>query len=300
MRPQLWRLFIDLAEHGSLSKVSMLRDIAQPQLSRQLAELEAQCGGPLFTRHGRGVDLSEMGRWALPRVQAWLAHTEQLANDIRTGSGVPIGEVRIGTMPSTVRPLLCPVLARAKVLYPLVRISVREALDSQMDEGLHSAKFDLAIRYLHPHHLKSSDRVLRQVDSFLVGPVGDKVTRKKTVAFAELANLPLVLPCRPSVWRDNLDRSATAQGFDLKVALEADSLTVQKEMVIQAGMYTLLGPMALQPELQQQQLQAAKIVGPELPRMMTLTTRAGMQETLAQQVIAQLIVETATELMSKG
>jgi DNA-binding transcriptional LysR family regulator len=229
-----------------------------------------------------------------------LAHTEQLANDIRTGSGVPIGEVRIGTMPSTVRPLLCPVLARAKVLYPLVRISVREALDSQMDEGLHSAKFDLAIRYLHPHHLKSSDRVLRQVDSFLVGPVGDKVMRKKTVAFAELANLPLVLPCRPSVWRDNLDRSATAQGFDLKVALEADSLTVQKEMVIQAGMYTLLGPMALQPELQQQQLQAAKIVGPELPRMMTLTTRAGMQETLAQQVIAQLIVETATELMSKG
>jgi LysR family nitrogen assimilation transcriptional regulator len=300
MRPPLWRLFIDLAEQGSLSKVSMLRDIAQAQLSRQLSELEAQCGGALFIRHGRGVHLSELGRWALPRVQAWLAHTEQLANDIRSGSGVPIGEVRIGTMPSTVRPLLCPVLARAKVRYPLVRINVREALDSQMDEGLHSAKFDLAIRYLHPQNLKSSDRVLRQVDSFLVGPVGDKVTRQNTVAFAELAHLPLVLPCRPSLWRDNLDSLARAQGFSLQVALEADSLTVQKDMVMQAGMHTLLGPMALQPELQNQQLQAAKIIDPELPRMMALTTRAGMVETLAQQVIAELIVETAQGLKPLG
>ena len=299
MRPQLWRLFVDLAEQGSLSKVAMLRDIAQPQLSRQLAELEAQCGGALFTRHGRGVHLSELGQWTLPRVQAWLAHTEQLANDIRSGSGVPIGEVRIGTMPSTVRPLLCPVLARAKVLYPLVRISVREALDSQMDEGLNSAKFDLAIRYLNPQNLKSSDRVLRRVDSFLVGPIGDKVTRQKTIAFSALARLPLVLPCRPSVWRDNLDSLARAQGFSLHVALEADSLAVQKEMVMQAGMHTLLGPMALQPEWDGKLLQASKIVDPVLPRVMALTLRGGLVETLAQQVIAQLIVETATTMAAR-
>lgn len=299
MRPQLWRLFIDLAEQGSLSKVSMLRDIAQPQLSRQLAELEAQCGGPLFTRHGRGVHLTELGHWTLPRVQAWLAHTEQLANDIRSGAGVPIGEVRIGTMPSAVRPLLCPVLASAKALYPLVRISVREALDSQMDDGLHHAKFDLAIRYVHPDNLKSGDRVLKSVDSFLVGAVGDTVTRKKTVAFAELAGLPLVLPCRPSLWRDNLDSVARKQGFSLRVALEADSLAIQKEMVMQAGLYTLLGPMALQPELQSQHVQATKIVGPELPRMMALTSRSGSVETLAQQVIAELIVDTAKRLTSR-
>ena len=300
MRPQLWRLFMDLAEQGSLSKVSMLRDIAQPQLSRQLAELETQCGGALFTRHGRGVHLSELGHWTLPRVQAWLAHTEQLANDIRSGSGVPIGEVRIGTMPSTIRPLMCPVLARAKALYPLVRISVREALDSQMEDGLQHAKFDLAIRYVHPQHLNRSDKVLREVDSFLVGPLGDKVTRKKTVNFSELAKLKLVLPCRPSVWRDNLDSLARSQGFELTVSMEADSLTVQKEMVMQAGMHTLLGPMALQPELQNKRLQAAKIVGPALPRMMALTPRAGMVMTLAQQVIAELIVDTANGLTSAG
>jgi DNA-binding transcriptional LysR family regulator len=298
MRPPLWRLFLDLAEQGSLSKVSMLRDMAQPQLSRQLAELESHCGGPLFTRHGRGMHLSELGRWALPRVQAWLAQTEQLANDLRSGAGMPIGEVRIGTMPSAVRPLLCPVLARAKTLYPLVRISVREALDSQMDDGLHNAKFDLAIRYLHPQNLKSSDKVLRQVDTFLVGPMGDPLTRQKTVAFSALAKLNLVLPCRPNSWRDTLDNLARAQGFSLPVALEADSLTIQKEMVMHGGLHTLLGPMALQDALQHAQLQASKIVTPALPRMMALTTRAGLVETLAQQVIAALIVDTAQTLTS--
>ena len=82
----------------------------------------------------------------------------------------------------------------------------------------------------------------------------------------------------------------------MQVALEADSLAIQKEMVMQAGMHTLLGPMALQPELQNKQLQAAKIVGPELPRVMALTSRSGLVETLAQQVIAELIVETAKGL----
>ena len=80
------------------------------------------------------------------------------------------------------------------------------------------------------------------------------------------------------------------------MALEADSLAIQKEMVIQAGMHTLLGPMALEPELKHKQLQAAKIVGPELPRVMALTSRSGLVKNLAQQVITELIVETAKRM----
>ena len=82
------------------------------------------------------------------------------------------------------------------------------------------------------------------------------------------------------------------------MALEADSLTIQKEMVMHGGLHTLLGPMALQDALQHAQLQASKIVTPALPRMMALTTRAGLVETLAQQVIAALIVDTAQTLTS--
>jgi len=296
MRPMLWRLFIELVEHGSLSKVAAARDIAQPQISRQLAELEAMCGEQLFDRNGRGVQLTEWGQWVLPRVRAWLVHTEQIEHDIRSGAGVPIGEVRVAVMPSAIRPLLCPVLAQARTLFPLVRIRVQEALDSEMDEGLDNGKFDLAIRYVHPKNLRQRDQVLQTVDSFLVGPPGDAITSQPTVKFSSLAGLEMVLPRRPSRWRETLDEIAGSCGFELNIRLEADSIILQKEMAMQEGSYTILGPLALGPEWKQQKLQASLIVGPEIPRMVTLTVQRSAVSNLAQEAIAELIRKNARNL----
>ncbi|HID0584466.1 TPA: helix-turn-helix domain-containing protein, partial [Acinetobacter baumannii] len=48
MNYELWKIFLDAVELGSLSKVAMLHNTNQPQISRQMNELEAQCGGRLF------------------------------------------------------------------------------------------------------------------------------------------------------------------------------------------------------------------------------------------------------------
>ena len=63
---------------------------------------------------------------ALIRPRTWLASTEQLANDIRSDAGTPIGKVRIGSLPSTAHPLLTTVFLLLKQWYPLVQLSVRE------------------------------------------------------------------------------------------------------------------------------------------------------------------------------
>ena len=91
MRPTAWQLFLDLAEEGSLSRLALRQERAQPQLSRQLAELEAACGTPLFVRHARGLQLSEYGQWVLPLVHGWLAQTQALQNEMRHGLGVAVG-----------------------------------------------------------------------------------------------------------------------------------------------------------------------------------------------------------------
>src|SRR5215217_8586432 len=101
-----WKLFIDAIELGSLSKVAIGYGTSQPQVSRQIAALERECGGRLFQRTGRGVVLTELGQRIAPKVRIWLASTEQLANDVRTSAGTPIGKVRIGSLPSTAHPLV--------------------------------------------------------------------------------------------------------------------------------------------------------------------------------------------------
>ena len=57
-----WKLFIDAAEVGSLSKVAVTYGTSQPHISRRISELEHECGGRLFERTGRGVVLTELRR----------------------------------------------------------------------------------------------------------------------------------------------------------------------------------------------------------------------------------------------
>src|SRR2546429_8760075 len=91
-----WKLFIDAVELGSLSKVAVTYGTSQPHISRQIGELERECGGRLFQRTGRGVTLTELGQRIAPKVRAWLANTQQPADDGRTSAGRPKGKGGIG------------------------------------------------------------------------------------------------------------------------------------------------------------------------------------------------------------
>ena len=130
-----WKLFLDAADLGSLSKVAVTYGTSQPHISRQIGELEHQCGGRLFERTGRGVTLTELGQRIAPKVRAWLANSEQLLNDVRTSAGTPIGKVRIGSLPSTAHPLITTLYKRLKKQYPLVQLAVREGQGAQLRLG---------------------------------------------------------------------------------------------------------------------------------------------------------------------
>jgi len=139
-----WKLFMDAAEFGSLSKVALAYGTSQPHISRQINELEQECGGRLFQRTGRGVVLTELGQRIAPKVRAWMTSTEQLENDVRASAGTPIGKVRIGSLPSTAHPLVSTLYKRLKQQYPLIQLAVREGQGSQLETWLDDGSVDLA------------------------------------------------------------------------------------------------------------------------------------------------------------
>ena len=66
------RLFLEVAELGSFSKVAAQRSTVQSHISRQISHFETSCGGALFRRTGRGVVLTEFGEHVQQRVRVWL------------------------------------------------------------------------------------------------------------------------------------------------------------------------------------------------------------------------------------
>jgi DNA-binding transcriptional LysR family regulator len=288
-----WKLFIDAAELGSLSKVALAYGTSQPQVSRRIGELERECGGRLFQRTGRGVVLTELGERIAPQVRAWLASTEQLANDVRSSAGTPIGKVRIGSLPSTAHPLVSTLYKRLKERHPLIQLAVREGQGAQLETWLEDGSVDLAILFRTNPSPEHGDTHLVETPTYLVSAAGDPLTSRPTVSFSALQNLPLVLFCRPSSWRNHLEQLGNEHGLVLNVALEADSLSLQTQIVAEGGIYALLGPYAIAGAPKDCRLQSSKLVDPVVSRYIALSMSRHGQLTFACRTVMQTLREIA-------
>lgn len=271
MNPASVRLFLEVAEAGSLSKVAARRQTVSSHISRQITDFEAECGGRLFRRTGRGVELTELGARAAARLQPWLQATEQLAQELRSESGRLSGPVRLGIIPSAAHPLVTRLFERLQAEHPGIRLDVAESQGTELDAMLDSGAVDLAVLFRYQRPSGSEEKLLCVANTYLVSAPGDALTRGPTLNFSRLAGLKLVLPRRPSHWRNALDETARSLGFKLEPVAEADSLTVQKQLVANSrGLYSVLGPYSFAAELREGRLQASRLVRPDLCRHVTL------------------------------
>jgi DNA-binding transcriptional LysR family regulator len=292
MHPDDFRLFLEVVELGSFTKVAAQRRTVQSYISRQIGDLEKACGGALFRRTGRGVVLTDLGEHIEARVRAWLRDTDQLLADIRQDAAVPMGEVRLGILPSAAHPLMTHVYARLKDQYPKVRLNVREGQGSELDALLDTGAVDMAILFRYEKPTGDDEKLLASAGTYLVSRPGDPLTAKATLDFTRLQGLRLVLPRRPAHWRAILEEAARSKGFTFQIELEADSLRVQKEVVAQTpGIYALLGPFSIAEELGAGRLQATRIVHPDLHRHVALAMPKQGQLTAASRIVSRLIID---------
>jgi DNA-binding transcriptional LysR family regulator len=285
---QTVKLFLEVADAGSFSKVAARRQTVQSHISRQMTEFEKQCGGRLFRRTGRGVELTELGARAVAKLRAWLQATEQLEHELRSESAQLMGEVRLGIIPSAAHPLVTHLFAQLQERHPAIRLNVAVAQGAELEAMLDTGAVDLAVLFRFSKPSSGDERQLCLAGTYLVSAPGDKLTRAPTLNFSRLQGLQLVLPRRPSHWRNALDDTARSLGFRLEPVAEADSLTVQKELVARTpGLYSVLGPYSIAEELRSGRVQATRLVRPELRRHVTLAFAPKGKISPACRVVAQ-------------
>ena len=207
----------------------------------------------------------------MARLRLWLQQTEQLAQELRSDSSRLMGSVRLGIIPSAAHPLVTRLFEQLQAQHPGIHLDIAEAQGAELDTMLDSGAVDLAILFRFQRPNGREEKQLSVAHTYLVSAPGDALTQAATLNFSKLAGLPLVLPRRPSHWRNALDETARSLGFKLEPVAEADSLTLQKELVAhRPGLYSILGPYSIAAELRSARLQAAKLVRPDLCRHVAL------------------------------
>lgn len=291
-----WHLFAKVAELGSLSRASAALDMPQSVVSRQIAQLEDESGSRLFRRTGRGVVLTELGERIYPRIKAMMLEGEQLADDIRSSKGIPMGEVRLGLLPSTVAVLAGPLFAQSRARFPEVQLHITEGSSAQLEEWLREGRLDISLLLREENTARADEPVLTKLPLLLIAPLGHELSLRKAIPFNQVLKLPLVLPSNPHPMRTRLEALARQEGVKLRMSAEADSIHLQHEITAHGGGFAITAGQLSARE--RERLSTVHIVDPVLSRSVVLGTTLHRPSTHALREVSKLILEVAPGLLN--
>ena len=141
------RAFLVTAEEGSLAGAARSLGMTQPTLGRQVAALEREIGLDLFTRRGRGLELTPNGIKLLEHVRLMGDAANQFSLSASGKSDVIEGDVSITASELLSTFMLPPMIKALREMEPGIEIEINSTNE---ERDLNRREADIAIRNFRP------------------------------------------------------------------------------------------------------------------------------------------------------
>jgi DNA-binding transcriptional LysR family regulator len=138
-------LLTELDRCRSISRAARQLGLAQPTVTRALAEIEGIFMAPLFTRSRRGLEPTVAGQLVLARARRGLADAEALGQDLVALGAGRQGLLRVGVIPFLSRQTQDTMWRYLLALEPRLGFVVEEATTDVLQKAVHARRLDCAI-----------------------------------------------------------------------------------------------------------------------------------------------------------
>lgn len=196
---RLLQYFLAVAEEQSITKAAEYLHISQPTLSKQMMDLEENLGKQLLVRGRKKVTLTEEGTFLRGRAQEIISLMDKTESAFRENEQDISGDVYIGCGEYRSTFSIMQIIRAIQEEYPDIRFHFfsnnADAIIERLDKGLLDMGFllepEITPRYDYQKlPLREAWGILMRKDSPLA--------RKEEISFAELADLPLIMPSQTS------------------------------------------------------------------------------------------------------
>lgn len=280
------RYFIKIAEVKSISRAAEDLGCTQPALSRQLAALEGNLGCLLFSRTGRGMDLTDSGRRVLEQVRPAFAIIDATTGALRDQHDVQ-STLKIAAVHTLSYYFLGDLIKSFSDRHKGVALSLMGRSSPDIVELVANGKADVGFVY---DTAVASEKtvstplfddvmcVVTSMDSPLVDNVNLQLWMPSLIAFPQHYAL-----------RRMLDRA----GFTASIVAEAETVDAMLQMV-SAGIGACILPQRLPDHiLTQYRLRKVRIGVPVMSRRVVAIERSDRLESTAVRHLLQAAVRMA-------
>lgn len=289
------RYFVAIADAGSLTAAAAAVSVAQPALTRQLRELEADLGVQLLLRLPRGVRLTPAGVTLYESAQRMLAEAARVRRLLASRNSDQKATVVLGASPTLTRVLLPGLFESTLRAVTGIELRAREAFTPALLDWLERGVIDMAIvtnpepgRPLSLYPLLGEPFALVSHPSLKIDPV---------VSVRQLAGLPLLMT---TLHRTLVDRQLLPLGARLQLRAEIDSVDSIRELVLRGPWATLMPISVFKEPAAAKGVVISEISGVQLNRLLVLATRIESLDSSPQLALKEIIEAEFARLARAG
>jgi DNA-binding transcriptional LysR family regulator len=191
------RYFIAVAEELHFGRAADRLHMAQPPLSQQIRQLEAELGFQLLYRTKRSVQLTEAGQVFLEDCRKILRQLDQAIRTGQQASRGELGQLAIAFVSSAAYNVLPSILQAFRAAMPQVRLELHELTTDQQVQWMQDGRIDVG--FVRPP-IEAEQLQLMTIfrEPLVVAlPIAHPLVEQAQVSLASLASEPFILFPRP-------------------------------------------------------------------------------------------------------
>jgi len=224
------RLFLALADTGSVSRAARECHVTQPTASMQLKEVTDSVGAPLYEVLSRRVHLTDAGRDLARTARSIADEWAAFEQKIDSTKGLTRGKLRVAVV-STAKYFVPRLLGTFCARYPEIDISLEVLNRDGVVQRLRDNQDDLYIMSMPPTDIALEDQVFMPNPLVVIAANSHPLAGRRNLELDDLGKLRFILRERGSGTRMAIDAYFKRLRFKPNLRLELGSNEAIKEAV---------------------------------------------------------------------
>jgi len=285
--PKSLRLFVAVADHGSISEAAKRCHLALAAASKRMADLEARARLPLLVRHARGVTLTSAGHGLLLHARTVLSAMDRLAAELDDFRNGVAGVVAISANASAIAQFLPAQIGSFLGQHPALKIDLQERSSSEVVRAVMGGLADIGVIEGQTPAESLQCLPYRSDELAVVVALGHPLARRRRISVEETLRQDHIMVREGTALHRVLLEAALAAQVPLKVRMQVGSFDMVCRMVEQGIGVGVLPRAAILPQLQTLRLRCLRLDAPWAVRHHLLCVRRIPDLTLAARSVLE-------------
>lgn len=263
------RYFVAVGRLGSIRKAADELNVSASAIDRQILNVEADLGLPLFERLSTGLRLTAAGEMMMASGTQWQQGMSNLRARIEDLRGLKRGHVEIAVIDALTKGYIPETLHAIQQRYPGITVGVKVLGNDDVRRAIANGEVDCGIMFEPESYRDLTVRAFVEVVLGFLTPTGHPFERKAEARFSSCVGEPVIAPAEPLAVCQQVSVLEGATGVVLERKASSDNIQMITSLVLQGAGIGILTSLDVMTEVQRGLLNFTRISDPLL-RPMTL------------------------------